>query len=64
MELQSGVPVSASLYMERISGGVNGMCILPAVYLFMLRAIIRLAGKGADAVLISAAVPGILFIAG
>ncbi len=40
------------------------VCILPAVYLFMLRAVIRLAGKGTDAVLISAAVPGILFIAG
>ncbi|MCP4353156.1 MAG: hypothetical protein GY795_47500 [Desulfobacterales bacterium] len=40
------------------------VCILPAFCLFMLRTVIRLAGKGTDGLLISLAVPGILFIAG
>ncbi len=40
------------------------VCLLPAVCLFMLRAVIRLAGKGTDDLLISLTVPGILFIAG
>ncbi len=40
------------------------VCILPVFILFMLRTVIRLAGKGTETLLISLAVPGIFFIAG